>query len=57
MNKICTKKLHEEHELPNPCRCPHCQQAKDGQAALDYYRQDQDPGATHCDPFPERKKE
>jgi len=46
MNKICTKKLHEEHELPNPCRCPHCQQEKDGQAALDYY-------ANH---FPKGKK-
>ena len=57
MNKICTKKLYEKHGFFNHCRCPHCQQAKDQAAALDYYRQDQEPGANHCDPFPERKKE
>jgi len=55
MNAICIKKLYEEHGFPNACRCPHCQQEKDGQAALDYYRQNHDSGPTHHEPFPEKE--
>jgi len=56
LSPICVKQLLESRGVPNRCACPRCREEHEHAAALDYYRQDLNPGPREHDPFPEKEE-
>jgi hypothetical protein len=53
IDRICTRKLTEERQARDFCRCLSCQEER-LRMALEFYRKDLCPGPAMTDPFPEK---